>query len=310
MVALVFVAGALSLVAASSSKPAKRQASTKGLPRHLFFDDFSYTARQELTSRGWIVRSVAGWPGVPGATWDPDGVAFSAGGESAKGVLQMTASTGGTPADTRQVQLCHQRKYREGTYAARVRFTDDAISGPDGDEVVQTFYTISPLREPMAPEYSEMDFEYLPNGGWGRVGPILFATTWETFHPEPNWKANNVHQSQVKSQAGWHTLVIQVAGGHVRYYVDGEPFATHSGDFYPESFMSINFNVWFTRHGLAAIRESRRYRQEVDWVFHAATTVLPPSEVEAAVASFRRTKVTFRDTVPHAVPRLDSPCDL
>lgn len=277
------------------------------LPR-VFFDDFSYSRREQLARRGWIVRTVAGWPGVPGATWDSAGVTFARAKRSS--VVQLTATTDGTPENTRQVQLCHQRKYGEGTYAARVRFTDDAVSGPDADEVVQTFYTITPLREPMAPEYSELDFEYLPNGGWGRKGPILFTTTWETFTPEPNWKADNVHESKMSSYAGWHTLVVQVGSGNVHYFVDGAPFATHSGKFYPESLMSLNFNLWFTRHGLGSTRERRQYRQEIDWVFHAAETVLTPAQVEAAVAKFRTTSVAFRDTVPQAVPPLESPCSL
>ena len=270
----------------------------------VFFDDFAYARHAQMAKRGWIVRTVAGWPGVPGATWDADGVTFR------RGVMRMTATTDGTPENTRQVQLCHERKYREGTYAARVRFSDDALSGPDADQTVQTFYMISPLREPMAPEYSEMDFEYLPNGGWGREGPILFATTWESFIPEPNWKSDNVHESKIASFAGWRTLVIQVANGEVRYFVDGTPFATHGDKFYPESLMSLNFNLWFTRHGLGKPRERRQYRQEVDWVFHAANEILSPAEVDAAVAKFRAKSVTFRDTVPDANPPLPSPCDL
>lgn len=276
-----------------------------GSSPQVFFDDFAYASPEQLESRGWIVRTAAGWPGVPGATWGAAGVSFSE-----NRVLQLTAATDGTPANTRQVQICHHRKYGDGTYAARVRFTDEPLTGPDGDQVVQTFYMISPLREPMAPEYSEMDFEYLPNGGWGRAGPIFFTTTWETFVPEPNWKAVNAHESVVKSHAGWHTLVIQVASGEVRYFVDGAPFATHSGEFYPESLMSMNFNLWFTRNGLAPTRERREYRQEIDWVFHTAGTVLSPSQVEAAVAELRKGSVAFRDTVPHAVPPLASPCDL
>jgi hypothetical protein len=270
----------------------------------IFFDDFNYARREQMTRRGWIVRTAAGWPGVPGATWDADGVTFS------RGVMRMTATTGGTPESTRQVQLCHERKYREGTYAARVRFSDDALSGPDADQTVQTFYMISPLREPMAPEYSELDFEYLPNGGWGREGSTLFATTWESFIPEPNWKADNASESKAASYAGWRTLVIQVANGEVRYFVDGTPFATHGDRFYPESPMSMNFNLWFTRHGLGTPREQRRYREEVDWVFHAANEVLSPAEVDAAVRALRAKKVGFRDTVPDAVPPLPSPCDL
>jgi hypothetical protein len=264
----------------------------------VFFDDFTYTSRAQLEKRGWIVRTVAGWPGVPGATWDAAGVTFS------RGILTMTSSTEGTPESTRQVQLCHERKYREGTYAARVRFTD----GPGPDEIVQTFYMISPLREPNAPEYSEIDFEYLPQGGWGRKGSTFFTTTWETFQPEPNWKANNVSESKPRSYDGWHTLLVQVANGEVRYFVDGAPFATHGGDFYPESLMSLNFNLWFTRHGLKEKGARRAYREDIDWVYHAANQVLSPAEVEKAVAKFRKGGIAYRDTVPDS--KLKSPCDL
>src|SRR5688572_1878690 len=239
------------------------------------------------------------WPAVPGAKWGSDGVSIS------KGILRMTAETDGTAANTRQVQICHERKYREGTYAARVRFTDGG-----GDKVVKTFYMISPLREPMAPEYSEIDFEYLPNGGWGKTGPTLFATTWESFVPEPNWKADNVHEAKAGSQAGWRTLVVQVSGGEVRYLVDGKAFATHSGHVYPESLMSINFNLWFIRNQLAPAGPRREYQQEIDWVFHAANAVLTPQEVAAQVAAFRKKSIAFRDTVPRPDPPLASPCDL
>jgi hypothetical protein len=265
----------------------------------VLFDDFAYKDRKQLAKSGWIVRTAAGWPGVPGATWSAASLTLR------DGLVRMTAATDGTAANTKQVQLCHQRKYREGTYAARVRFTDGG-----SDEVVETFYMISPLREPMAPEYSELDFEYLPNGGWGRKGATFFTTTWETFQPEPNWKANNVSEEKQASYAGWHTLVVQVGNGEVRYFVDGAQFSLHGGEFYPESLMSINFNLWFTRHGLAAPTGERTYEQEIDWVFHAKDAVLAPAEVEAEVAKFRKKKVAFRDTVPAAKPPLLSPCDL
>ena len=287
---------------------------TPSLPRaEVLFDDFSYANNKELTKNGWIIRTVPGWPGVPGATWAEDGVSILKDPQQANNrILRMTSSTDGT--NTKQTQICHQRKYLEGTYAARVRFTDNPVSGPAGDQLVQSFYTISPLKAPMDPDYSELDWEYLPNGGWGIDGPTLYSTTWETFSPEPNWKKDNVFKTMSGSQAGWHTLVTQVTDGKVRYFVDGKLFAEHGEQYYPEDTMSINFNLWFIRDGMLKpteprAKEMRQYQEDIDWVFFQANTALTPDQVESAVANIRKSSIKFRDTVPPKVPALESPCN-
>jgi hypothetical protein len=221
----------------------------------------------------------------------------------------MTSSTDGTPANTTQTQICHQRKYFEGTYAARVRFSDTPISGPDGDQLVQSFYTIAPLKAPMDPDYSELDWEYLPNGGWGIDGPTLYSTTWETFSPEPNWKKDNVFQTENGDKGGWHTLVTQVSGGTVKYFIDGKSFAKHGGEYYPEDTMSINFNLWFIRDGMLPAKELRKYEEDIDWVFFQAGVGLTPQQVEDAVADLRRQSIKFVDRVPPKKPPLESPCN-
>ena len=213
-------------------------------PTNTLFDDFDYDAQEEMIANGWIVRSQAGWPGVRGATFRPGNVSFEADVQiPTNRLLRMASSTDGTAANTFQTQICHQRKYLEGTYAARVRFTNEPTEGPDGDQIVQTFYAITPYEEASDPAYSEMDFEYLPNGGWG-LQPLTFTfTTWETVRIVP-WLADNASTSLVHNMDDWRTLVLQVAGGTVRYYVSGTLMAEHSGNYYPDAPMSLNFNVW------------------------------------------------------------------
>jgi hypothetical protein len=277
-------------------------------PAAMLFDDFSYTDKQQMKKNGWIIRTEAGWPGVPGATWLDQNVSTLKDGSGANNwIVRMTATTSGTGESTTQAQFCQQRKFMEGTYAARVRFYDAPGTGPDGDQVVQSFYTISPLKAPMDLDYSELDWEYLPNGGWGIDGPTLYSTTWETFSPEPNWKKDNVFQTTNGSEAGWHTLVTQVSDQKVKYFRDGKLFAEHGGNYYPEDTMSINFNLWFIRDGMLKSNERRHYQEDIDWVYFQANTALTPEQVEAAVAAMRKKSVKFRDTVPSK--NLNSPCN-
>lgn len=151
------------------------------------FDDFHYASSADpaLTANGWTPRTYQGGPGVPGANWSASAITFpTSGGQK---VMQLTASTDGTAAGTKHAELYStQKRYLEGTYASRVRFTDAPVSGNDGDHINQTFFTISPLNGDMDPTYSELDIsEYLPNGGWGETGPINYQTTWYTYRADP-----------------------------------------------------------------------------------------------------------------------------
>ncbi|SEU42647.1 cellulose binding domain-containing protein [Nonomuraea wenchangensis] len=260
----------------------------------VLFDDFTYSGPSDplLAQRGWNVRSSSGGPGVPGATWSPSAVSFPG------GLLTLDSTTNGTAAGTVQAELSTaNRKFFEGTYGARVRFTDAPTSGPDGEHVVQTFFTITPLRFNLDPDYGELDFEYLPNGGWGEPSNILYTTSWETYQGDP-WQAVNTHTEERASFAGWHDLVIQVSGGRIRYYVDGRLFADHGDIYYPETPMWIMFNQWFI--DLQAATGTRTYRQQVDWLYYSKNEVVPPADVVSRVGALRAAGTAFRDTVPNS----------
>ncbi|MEU8819495.1 glycosyl hydrolase [Actinoplanes sp. NPDC048796] len=261
------------------------------------FDDFHYSTSADpaLTANGWTPRSYQGGPGVPGANWSPSNITFpTSGGQK---VLQLTASTDGTGAGTNHAELYStQKRYLDGTYATRIRFTDAPVSGNDGDHINQTFFTISPLNGDLDPTYSELDIsEYLPNGGWGETGPINYQTSWYTYRNEP-WFADNVHSEQRSSLDGWHELVAQVANGHIVYFIDGVQVGDHSGKFYPRQTMTINWNLWFIDTA-AHTGGLSTYIEQVDWVLFAKNQVLSPSQATSRASGYRTAGTPFVDTV-------------
>jgi len=281
--------------AAPAPKPAEPAAASDAA---VFFDDFNYPDLAAFQGNGWKVRTETGHPGIKGATWSAEGLSFHADiADTQGGAVRMSSVTNGKADKTRQTQFCHARKYREGTYAARIFFRDAPSYGPDGDEVIQTFYAISPLKAPMDKNYSETDFEYLPNGGWGENSkPAMWTTSWDTFQLEP-WTKVNEFTRHEGSYAGWRTLVLTVADKQLKYYVDGKLFSEHSSAVYPEDFMSINFNLWFISGGLQGSSAERAYQQDVDYVYFAKDQVLSPAQVKTAVQNYRSSGVEHVDNV-------------
>jgi hypothetical protein len=297
----------LLLGAVSLCSLAAQAADTTGA---IFFDDFSYADTSALLAHGWRAREKRGHPGVPGASWGRSAVAIvDDASQPGNRVLRLTARTDGTSEGTQQAQICHARKYFEGTYAARIRFTDDPLSGADGDPVIQTFYAVAPLRHDFDPEFSEFDWEYLPNGGWGAPETRLYGISWQTVQIEP-WEAHNQLHQEFGSHAGWHVLMMQIANGRTRLFVDGRQIDEHGGRNYPVVPMAISFSEWFSPGGLLpASATSRVWEEDVDWVFHAKDRVMSPDEVLAAVAGLRKLGSARQDTVPEADPPLVSGCD-
>ncbi|MFE9771771.1 cellulose binding domain-containing protein [Streptomyces sp. NPDC005931] len=271
---------------------AKTSASHEPLPaapEGVLFDTFDYLGAKDpaLFKHGWLVRTSKGGPGIEN-TWSADGVTFPADGEALNSgqVLQLRASTDGTEAGTKQASLgTAASKFREGTYAARIHFSDAPSTGDKGDHVNQTFYTIGGKGS----TYSELDNEYMPNGGWGRPGPKLDTVTWHDH------KTNDrVYITTNKSLDDWHTMMIRVKDGVVAYWLDGKKLFVSSGKYVPRADMSVNFNHWFVD---LPFEGERAWDMKVDWLYYNANETLSAEEVETQVRDFTDRGRNYFDTV-------------
>ncbi|MFF9815177.1 glycoside hydrolase family 16 protein [Streptomyces sp. NPDC014006] len=283
------------LTALPGKADAARDAVAQPVVGQALFDDFNYAGYTDpqLTQHGWTLKSGQGGPGVTGATWRPSYITFTteSGGNS---LMTLRAGSSGTASTTSESEIHTQRKFFRGTYAARVRFSDTPAAGPDGDHMVQTFFTISPLNFPLDPDYSELDFEYLPNGGWGIPSSALLATSWETYS---DTQEVNISTQERAGFDGWHDLVITVDTASVNYYIDGRLFASHGEPYLPETSMDIRFNHWLIDLLGTTSKRSRSYEETVDYVYHLKDQVLTPTEVQGVVDDYRARGVTFEDTV-------------
>ncbi|WP_309059380.1 cellulose binding domain-containing protein [Streptomyces sp.] len=275
-----------------AGKKAKTAAAPEPLPAApdgVLFDTFDYLGAKDpaLFKHGWLVRTSKGGPGIEN-TWSADGVTFPGDEEALDGgqVLRLRASTDGTEAGTRQASLgTAASKFREGTYAARIHFSDEPATGEKGDHVNQTFYTIGGRGA----TYSELDNEYMPNGGWGRPGPKLDTVTWYDHRTN-----DRVYTTTNKSLAGWHTVMIRVKDDAVSYWLDGEKLFVSNGKYAPRTDMSVNFNHWFVD---LPFKGDRAWDMKVDWLYYNANDTLSAKEVRARVEGFADNGVNYFDTV-------------
>jgi len=285
-----------------------KTAALLALAAPLFFDDFSHADSAALQAHGWTLRTEAGHPGVPGARWSGDAVTLvDDPARPGNRLLRLSAHTDGTPQGTVQAQLCQPRRLMHGTLAARVRFTDTPMAGADGDPVVQAVYAISPLQHDLDPTFSEVDVEYLPNGGWGSPATRLYAISWQTVQLEP-WRAFNSAHESAGSHAGWRVVVMQIEPTRVSHWLDGRLLARHGGRNVPSVPMAPSLSLWFSPGGLLpASQAPRRWVMEVDWVLQVSGATLSPAAVLAQVQQLRRQGHGARDTARNAVPAAPPP---
>jgi hypothetical protein len=261
-----------------------------------FFDDFSQASLDSLRESGWVLREGTGHPGLPGARFAKSQLALDG------GLLKLRMSTDGTPANTTLAQLCAPRKFLVGTTTARVRFRDTAGSR---DPIIQSFFLAGPLKHDYDPDFSEVDFEYLPHGGWGEPETRLYGVSWHTVRIDP-WESFNQASIVQGSFDGWQLLTVQVEATRTRHYVNGRLVGEHTGRNVPSKPMAISFNHWISEG--AKPGAPRDYEFEVDWVLHEAGKTLSHTAMQARAGQLRKQGVAHRDTVPDV--GLKSECNL
>jgi hypothetical protein len=262
-----------------------------------FFDDFIYTSSTDsaLTVFGWVARTGSGTasdngpgPSSGTVTWSTNYITFENG--PVNKVLRVKSSNSGSTATQSELDY-NKTQMLEGTYAARVYYTDGPLTGNDGAYVVEApFWTMSDWASTTGTaKYSELDFEYLPNGGWDTSQNAMFTTTWYNDNP-----SDNVSNYAIGTFAGWHTLIIVVSNGHVKYYDGTKLLADHSGKYYPRSKMNIIPQIWFAENNVTG----GTFYCDIDWVYYAQNTVLTAAECENTVNALRSSGVVRNNNLP------------
>ncbi|MFJ6755493.1 MULTISPECIES: glycoside hydrolase family 16 protein [unclassified Streptomyces] len=276
----------------SSTDAAPSASPTPSGPPGTLFDGFHYggTDDPSLTANGWEVRDGAGSPGIKD-TWSGAGASFPSDATAQGGrILQLQASTDGTKQGTKQVEVQSTgTDLFTGTYAARVHFGDKPTTGRNGDHVVQTFFPISPSDS--SANYSELDHEYLPNGGWGSVGPQLDNVSW--YKADPPDRVNHTSKQRLE---GWHILMITAMNGKVTYSLDGKELFTSSGKYVPREKMDIHFSNWFI--DLPFTGGPRTWNMKVNWFYYKADEAVSQAEVQKTVDGFYSAGTHYINTVP------------
>ncbi len=288
-----YVRGAVAWGEEPKGATAVEQAAATGpsaLPSGVLFDNFHYSGAGDpaLAANGWKVRTGEGGPGVR-HSWSGDGVGFpSVDGAQGGQAMRLRVTTDGTQKGTSQSELQSAKPgFFTGTMAARVYFDDQPVTGRNGDHVNQNFFALS--QDAASSKYSELDYEYMPNGGWGAPGPRLDTTSWRSA--KQGDRTTRDHTQRLK---GWHTMMITAMDGKVTYSVDGRALYTHNG-YFPRERMGIHFSTWLVD---LPFKGDRTWDMKVNWVYCEDGRAVSKTEVEKKVAAFYANGTHHIDTLP------------
>ncbi|WP_431682296.1 glycoside hydrolase family 16 protein [Kitasatospora sp. KL5] len=262
-------------------------------PPGTLFDSFHYTGPTDpaLTAHGWEIRTGEGGPGIKD-TWSDAGASFPADTTAQGGrTLQLQASTDGTQKGTKQVEIQSTgTKLFNGTFAARVYLSDKPAGGKNGDHVVQSYFPISPSDD--SANYSELDYEYMPNGGWGTPGPQLDTTSWVKADPP-----DRVTKPHKKRFEGWHIMMVTAVDGKATYSMDGKELFTSTGKYVPREKMDIHFSNWFIDL-LPSLGGQRTWNLKINWFYYKDAAAVSYADVQKTVDGFYSAGTDFVDTLP------------
>ncbi|WP_424643261.1 glycoside hydrolase family 16 protein [Embleya sp. AB8] len=280
--------------AGQTSLPPTADGPKTAYPAGTLFDSFDYSGPNDpaLAAHGWQARDGQGGPGIPN-TWSTSGVSFpqvpaAQGGKA----LQLQLVTDGTKAGTRQAELAGTGgKFSTGTLAARVYFSEKPTSGRNGDHINETLFLMSPSGGSSA-KYTELDYEYMPNGGWGAPGPQLDTTSWRSSKP-----GDRVTRPNKQSYKGWHTLMITAMDGVVTYSIDGRTLFSSNGKEFPREPADIHFSTWLIDLPFTGVRT---WNMQVNWVYRKANQTVALKDVQAEVDAFYAQGTRYVDTTPRS----------
>ncbi|MFI6050842.1 cellulose binding domain-containing protein [Streptomyces violascens] len=278
---------------AAADKDSAAPAPTAAAPSGVMFDSFRYSGADDpaLASNGWQVRSGEGGPGIKDV-WSRDGVSFPS-EESAQGgqAMRLRVSSDGTKQGTKQSELQSTKpQFFTGTLAARIYFSAKPTSGKGGDHVIQSFFTISPVHT--SPKYSELDYEFMPNGGWGAPGPRIDTTSWLKGDGRPE---SRVTRTQKKQLQGWHTVMITAMNGKVTYSIDGQELFSSGAKYFPREQAGIHFSAWLVD---LPFKGQRAWDMKVNWLYYQSGQAVSLPDVQKSVDGFYAGGTPYINTLP------------
>lgn len=280
---------------------------TIGFTQVIMFDDFNYESitDTELTSfNKWTV--VNGLNGPPtNAIYDRNNVGFINDPNNSENKIMTLSTTvnGATNAITHSRVQTQGYEYFEGTYAARVYYSETPFGYKDAN--IQTFYTIvgSHLSGDGS-KYSELDFEYMASDKWGisQTGEqVMYLTSWNRYIANP-WQAWKEYWYEKTSYEGWHTFVVSCNDGtNVNYWIDGILVTTMTvtnndgTSVYPRNPMQVAFANWVWNSAIGESTDNRTTTMEVDWVLFQKDAELSHDQANTLVNQFRADGVQRRN---------------